>query len=168
MGTMDRPKQPVEEKLFELIRDTKVCMLTTVDPEGHLRSRPMGNLSAQKGPDLWFFTRDDGGKAAEIREHTAVNLSYVSPRAHYISVTGSAFLVKDRAMIERLWRPAYSAWFPRGLDDPGLALLRVVIERAEYWESPGAVAYAFSVAKALLTGRTAKPGEHQKINHILH
>jgi general stress protein 26 len=28
------------------------------------------------------------------------------------------------------------AWFPDGLDDPDLALLRVHVEAAEYWDSP--------------------------------
>ncbi len=36
--------------------------------------------------------------------------------------------------MEELWRPAYRAWFPQGLDDPPLALLKMDVEQAEYWD----------------------------------
>ena len=46
-----------------------------------------------------------------------------------------------------------------GLVDPQLALLRVRIERAEYWDAPGKAAYLLAVAKASLTGKPAQVGE---------
>ena len=55
------------------------------------------------------------------------------------------------------------AWFPQGLDDPQLALLRVNIERAEYWDSPGRAAYLLGIAKATLTGKPTNMGENRKM-----
>jgi hypothetical protein len=60
--------------------------------------------------------------------------------------------------------PLLKAWFPDGLDDPALALLRVDIEKAEYWDSPSStVVHLVGFVKALATGKTYEPGEHEKV-----
>jgi len=50
-------------------------------------------------------------------------------------VSGRASLVKDAARIEEMWSGRLKAWFPDGKKDPDLALLRVQVDRAEYWDS---------------------------------
>lgn len=151
-------------KLDELIHEIDVAMLTTATPDGTLRSRP---LASQKTPfegTLWFFTRAPSGKTREIREDEHVNLSYADPkRGRYVSISGTASLVRDRARAEELWRPELKAWFPDGLDDPDLALLRVAVSDAEYWDAPsGAMVRLAGALKSAVTGKV-NPGEHEKI-----
>src|SRR5690606_30642051 len=55
------------EKLRELIKDIDIAMLTTVDEDGSLRSRPMGTQEAEFDGDLWFFTSLTTGTAIEIQ-----------------------------------------------------------------------------------------------------
>ena len=38
--------------------------------------------------------------------------------------------------MKELWNHLYQAWFPQGLEEPDLALLKVDVERAEYWDAP--------------------------------
>jgi hypothetical protein len=40
------------------------------------------------------------------------------------------------AKAKELWDPNYQTWFPAGPTDPHLALIRVRVERAEYWDAP--------------------------------
>ena len=81
----------------------------------------------------------------------------------YLSISGSARLDRDRAHMQRLWTPWAKVWFPRGLDDPDLALLHVQIEKAEYWESPSSkVKRLFGLAKALTTGAKSAIGDNNK------
>ena len=55
-------------------------------------------------------------------------------------------------------------WFPKGIDDPDLALLCVHIEKAEYWESPGsAVKRLYALVKARTTGDKDAIGENRKL-----
>jgi len=64
-----------------------------------------------------------------------VNLGFASgDRQRYVSVSGRATLVRDPARAKELWKPILKAWFPGGLEDPNLALLRVSIEEAESWD----------------------------------
>jgi hypothetical protein len=50
------------------------------------------------------------------------------------------------------------------LDDPDLALLRVDVERAEYWDAPsGTMAEIAGFVKAAVTRRPADIGENEKV-----
>ena len=148
--------------LGDLIRDIKVAMLTTVASDGMLRSRPMVTQQVVFDGDLWFFTRADSAKADEVRRDEGVNLSYADPDAqHFVSVSGTARLVRDRRKAEELWHPLLRAWFPQGLDDPDLALLKVVVVKAESWDAPSStMVHIVGFVRALATGRPYEPGEH--------
>jgi hypothetical protein len=59
----------------------------------------------------------------------------------------------------------YRAWFPDGLDDPDLALLKVTVEQAEYWDSSSSMmVHLAGFVKALATGQPYAAGENEKID----
>jgi general stress protein 26 len=153
-------------KLGELIEDIDFAMLTTAEADGTLRSRPMSTQQVEFDGDLWFFTRASAPKVDEVRRDERVNVSYAKPEAQrYVSISGTAQIVRDRKKIEELWNPVLKAWFPKGLEDPDLALLKVNVEQAEYWDSPSStMAHIFGFVKALATGQSYQPGENKKIN----
>lgn len=167
---MTTPKQSREndlEKLRELVKDIDFCMLTTVDEGGDLHSRPMSsNGDIDADGDIWFFTSASSHKVNEITKLPKVNVSFADPdNQRYISVSGAAQLVRDRAKIDELWRPEFKMWFPKGKDDPEVALLRVNLEKAEYWDSPSStIGYALSFVSSLVTGNEPDLGENRKVN----
>jgi len=154
------------KKLSEMIKDIEIAMLTTAEPDGTLRSRPMATQKFEFDGDLWFFTRASSPKVDEIEQEHRVNVSYAAPdKQRYVSVSGRARLVRDKSKIKELWSPVLKAWFPKGLDDPDLALLKVSVEQAEYWDSPSStVAHLVGFVKAVATGTTYQPGENEKLN----
>ena len=154
------------KKLGEMIEGIDFAMLTTAEEDGTLRSRPMSTQQVEFNGDLWFFTRASSPKVEEVERERHVNVSYARPDAQrYISVSGKARLVRDPEKIKELWSPALKAWFPKGLDDPDLALLKVSVEGAEYWDSPSStVMHLVGFVKALATGQSYDPGENEKIN----
>src|SRR5207253_1026725 len=125
------------QKLAKLIKGIKFAMLTTADTDGTLHSRPMATQETDFDGALWFFTYADSGKVHELQQDRAVNVSYADPSSNrYVSVSGTAQVVHDRAKAKELWSPAHKAWFPDGLEDPNLALLRIQVTKAEYWDGP--------------------------------
>ena len=154
------------QHLGELIEDIKVAMMTTVEEDGSLRSRPMWTheLHTFEG-ELWFFTRQHSHKMDELEHDHHVNLSYAEPkRDQYVSLSGRCSMVKDREKMEKLWTPALKAWFPEGLEDPELSLLRVRVEKAEYWDTPSSrMVQLAGFVKASVTGRPADPGDNEKL-----
>ncbi|MBC5773440.1 pyridoxamine 5'-phosphate oxidase family protein [Pontibacter sp. KCTC 32443] len=153
-------------KLVDKIKDIDIAMMTTADEDGSLRSRPMRNMQINEDGIIWFFTGYESGKSHELKNDSHVNLSYAKPSDNvYVSVSGRASLSRDRAKIEELWNPALKAWFPEGKDDPNIGLIKVTIDKAEYWDSPNsAVVHLYGVVKAAITGQPADPGENKKIN----
>ena len=153
-------------RLKELIEEIRIAMLTTRDADGTLRSRPLQTLRCADEGTLWFFTSASSPKVAEAASDGGqVNLSYASPdKMDYVSISGRATLSRDRKLMEALWNKWVEVFFPKGIDDPDLALLRVDIEKAEYWDSPGtAVGRAYAIAKALVTGNKDATGENVKL-----
>ena len=123
------------EKLRALVKDIDFCMLTTADQDGTLRSRPMSTQQAEFDGDLWFFTAANTAKVEEVQRDHHVNVSYSDPEKNcYVSVSGTAQVMRDQAKINELWSPVLRAWFPKGPDDPNLALLKVTVNQAEYWD----------------------------------
>jgi general stress protein 26 len=161
-----KTREEAIEKLNKLIEDIDFAMLTTVDTDGVLRSRPMSTQEAEFDGTLWFFTSDKTHKVEEIERDNRVNASYAEPKDNvYVSVSGTASIVKDRAKMEELWNPILKAWFPKGLDDPSICLLKVDVEQAEYWDSPSStLVQVVGFVKAMVTGQRANGGENEKIN----
>ena len=158
---------PDFEKLKEMIKDIDFCMLSTIDENGYLHSRPMSlNSEVDEEANLWFFTSLNSLKAHEIERSPQVNASFSNPEeSQYVSLSGTAELVTDRAKIKELWKPALNAWFPDGPEQSDLALLKVRVERAEYWDSPSStVAQVFSFVSAIVSGKQVEIGENKKLN----
>jgi general stress protein 26 len=152
-------------KLHELIKDIRIAMLVTID-EGQLRARPMATQQTKFDGTLWFMTSSRTHKVEEIRKDNRVNISYSAPDDNtYISVSGHADIVTDRAKIKELWNPIYKAWFPEGLDDPSICLLKVDVSQAEYWDSSSStIVQVAGFVKAVATGKPADGGENEKLN----
>lgn len=126
--------------LANLIKDVEIAMFTTAQADGRLVSRPLGTQQVEFDGDLWFATGADSEKVAEIKANPQVNVAYASSgRNTYVSVSGKASIVADKAKIADLWSPAMDIFFPGGKDDPNLRLIRVRAESAEYWDGPGTV-----------------------------
>lgn len=153
------------KELAEKIKDIRIAMLTTAEEDGTLRSRPMATQKDEFDGTLWFFTADDSPKADEVGHNHNVNLSYADPGKNlYVSVSGTGQVVHDRQKAEELWSPFVKAWFPDGLEDPRLALLKVDVEQAEYWDSPNSkLVQIAGLAKALATGKPIEGGENEKV-----
>lgn len=157
------------EKLREMIKDIDLCMLTTVDESDDLHSRPMSlNGDVDEQGNLWFFTSSNSHKASEIERTPNVNVSFIdTDEQHYVSISGDAELVRDKQKIKELWKPVLKAWFPDGPDQPDVALLKVRVKKAEYWDTPSStIAQAISFVSAIFTGKQVEMGENKKLDGL--
>jgi len=125
------------QQLQNLIQGIDYGMLTTVYDDGSLHSCPMySNDEVDSDGTLWFFTYTNSHRVSEIEHNQQVNVSFTSSqKQRYVSISGTAQLVKDHNKMEELWRPELQTWFPQGLNEPDLALLKVSIKRVDYWDS---------------------------------
>jgi len=148
-----------EQHLWPLIKGIKFAMFTTHHGNGHLHSRPMTTQNKTMLDDkLWFFMSAKGDTAQEVTQQPQVNISYADPgKDVFVSVSGSAEVVDDKTQRQALWTKFAQAWFPGGVDDPDLALVRVTVSHAHYWNvTENKLTQLFVMAKAVFSGE--KPG----------
>jgi len=168
---MTTDNQHAQQQLRELIGEIRFAMFTSMGSDGHLRSRPMTTQNASSddqdtGHRLWFFMSRTSDTAVEIATNPHVNVSYAHPgKDAYVSVSGQAQVVEDRDIKQQLWSKMNEAWFPKGIDDPDLALVCVDIDGAEYWnvEESKLVQVAKMVKAAMTDTRPTDMGEHARV-----
>lgn len=138
MSTGPTSAADARPRITELIRDARICLLTTTGVDGRLVSRPMVLQQVEFDGDLWFFAAADSAKIRHIRVNPQVNIGFSDQRGQsWMSVAGTAQEAWDRDRAERLWQPLLWTWFPDGPGTPGLTLIKVHAGSAEYWDAPG-------------------------------
>lgn len=121
-------------RLNELIAGIDFAILTTVRPDTTLHSCPMAAHAADPAGVFWFISHSNTEKVEAVRTIQRVNLAFAEHATHrYVSVSGFCELVRDQSKQKELWDPSYASWFPAGLDDPSLILLKIDVQQAEYW-----------------------------------
>lgn len=151
-------------KITELIKGINFAMLTTIDTDGELVSRPMAHQDVEFDGDLWFFASRDSRKVSQIAANPHVGVTLASSST-WVSLNGSAEVVHDEQKAKDLWSTEIEAWFPQGPEDDSLVLIKVSSETAEYWDTPGGqVATALSLIKTKLTGARYNPGENEVVD----
>ena len=159
-------KETTHEHIWALVKDIRFAMLTTTDADGTLTARPMTTVQKQFDGSLWFFTSKSSPAAVAVGSNAEVGVQYVDTHADvYVSLSGTATLERDRVRMEGLWSPPVKAWFPEGIDDPDLVLLRVDVHKAEYWDvKESKPVQLFKMAKAVIKGeRVQDLGEHRTV-----
>ena len=142
-----------QQKLIDLMNDMSIGMMTTYGANGP-RSVPMARQQVEPSAELWFITARDTEHVADINANPQVSVTF-SARDSWVAMVGRASVVDDQAKLEELWNTFAEAWLPGGPEDPNATLIKVDIERGEYWDSPGSKAASLlSFVKAKVTGDT--------------
>jgi general stress protein 26 len=161
----DWSKEESLQYLRDKVKEVKTAMLTTYSEDKGFHSRPMGTADIDDDGNIWFFTDEFSTKANEISIENTVSLTYADTHNHtYLSINGDAELVDDREKMKALWNPFVKAFFPKGVDDPKLILLKITPADAEYWDSSSSsMVVLFNILKAAVTGTQYDEGKHGKI-----
>jgi general stress protein 26 len=140
------------ETFINVLKSFEVGMLATRG--GSLHARPMRVTDVSDEGTVIFVTSLESSKVSEI-EHDPRALVTFQGHARYVSAVGGIHIVKDKFEIRQMWQESWRVWFPHGLDDSSICLLRFEIYQGEYWNMAGAsgVKYLFEAARAYLSGR---------------
>jgi general stress protein 26 len=155
------------ERLHSLMKEFDTAMLVTRNTGGQLHARPLAIAERRDQGLLYFATAAESQKVREVELDDHVNVTMQDKR-RFVSVTGTARLTDDRALIEQLWSETWKIWFPKGKDDPSLRILIVDANEASYWDAGGieGLRYLFESAKAYVTG--ARPDSDGDQRHAAH
>jgi general stress protein 26 len=149
----------------EWVKGIDICMFTTVDEKGDITSRPMATIDIDEDENVWFFTNEFTEKIHEVSKDNTVSLIYAHPGKNtYLNVKGTCKVVIDRSKMKELWNPMMKAWFPGGLDDAKLCLVKVITKEAQYWNnSSNKMVVLPNMLKAIVKGEKYDEGVTGKI-----
>jgi general stress protein 26 len=146
-------RQDRQEKVRDLIRSTRLAMLTSVAPDGRLVSKPMATQDVEFDGDVYFIAERDSEKVRNITANPAVNVAYASNDS-WVSLAGHAAVVDDQEKLAELWNTFTDAWLEGGPENPNNILIKVSADSAEYWDTPGSkVTQVANLVKAKVTGK---------------
>lgn len=155
------------EVLWELIQDTRFCMLAHRHADGSLHSHPltMQNKSLDEDGSVYFFVSKKSEVGQRLRQDGNVNLSFANVKADtWVSISGRATLLEDARKKTELFGVIDKAWFD-GPDDPGMELVAVKIDEAEYWNvKENKLLQLLKMGKAAVTGTRPNLGEHAELH----
>ncbi|WP_107774778.1 pyridoxamine 5'-phosphate oxidase family protein [Nocardioides sediminis] len=150
------------ETVTEIMRETRIAVLTYHSAEGQLVSTPMGTQDFETPSTVWFITEKDTDKVRAIAADPRVNVAY-SSKAGWVSLSGTARLNEDRAKLAELWDASAGTFMSGGPEDDENALIEVSGLTAEYWESPGKVTAAIQMAKGLVSDAEPDLGDNDTV-----
>lgn len=156
---IEKQDSPERQRFATLVEHARVAMLTTLDGQGQLTSKPMSPLELDANGCIWFFTDRHSTTASQLER---LNLAFCdAERGDYVSVVGRGELLEDRERAQALWSPMARPWFPEGPESPQLLLLKITPQTVEYWDSPNSkMVRLFAIAASVAAAKPIGLGEH--------
>ncbi|KAL6246685.1 BLI-3 blue-light-inducible Bli-3 protein [Rhinocladiella similis] len=168
----------VETKIEELnsfVQSQKYGMMTTrIAESGLLVSRCMA-LAAQEsgGVDLLFHTNTESGKTHDLESDSHINISFCSANGSWASVSGTASVISDRAVVKKYYTPTLKTWVgdlgdgthDGSENDPRIGIIKVKTITATYAVSQGTfIGRGVEMVKGAITGEAAQVNALREIN----
>ncbi len=152
---------PDIDRIWELMSSISFCMLSNWNGE-HLHSRPMGAMVRREENAIYFFTDVRAHKDDEIARYPQVCLAFAHPGSQkYVSVSGRAEILRDKAKLHELWAVPAKAWWDSP-ENPNVRLIKVVPDEAECWDAPGNIISGLRIAFSIMRGH---PPDHTDEHH---
>ena len=117
-----------------------IAILSTHTEGGEIANRPMSNNGdVDYNGTSYYFTYEQARAVSDIQRNPKVALGFSSEGGVfsdgiYVAVEGMAELIRDKAVFEQHWTSDLDEWFEKGVDTPGIVLIRVTATRATYWK----------------------------------
>lgn len=128
-------------QIADAMADIDFAMLSTRSDGGQIAARPMSNNGDVKyDGDSYFFTWNESRMVKDIGREPHVGLSFQGRKGLlgkpplFISVEGSAELIRDKTAFEKHWNKDLEIWFDKGVETPGLVLIKVHAGRIHWWD----------------------------------
>lgn len=150
------------DQLFKLMSKLECCMFTTQRNNG-LRARPMTTIVRGDNGDVVMLSSRDSARHDEIHDNTPAVLTYSDGSRLFVSLSGTARISTDRALIREIWNPGAQAFWPHGPDDPRVVAIIVTPTEGEYWEGDNTFVSTVKFAYALAAGQAPDLGDRTRV-----
>jgi general stress protein 26 len=152
--------QELRDKLWDALQSDRIVMLGVMGPEDP-HKRPMAAQIMDDSTSIWFFGDNTTELAHAVSGGASKAEACFASKGHdlFACLHGPFAVEMDRTMIDALWSPQVSAWYPEGKDDPKLVLFRFDPSQAEIWDAESSL---LASVKALFGEDPSEKSEAEK------
>jgi general stress protein 26 len=122
--------------LVSVMKEFRFLMLVTYGVDQGISARPMSVADVTDAGEVFLTTRRDSQIVKDLEADPAVQLIYQSS-TQFASVSGHGTTSTDRRLIERLWKADWKVWYPGGVNDQSIVIIRIEPRLGEYWDQSG-------------------------------
>lgn len=139
-------EQEILDRASSLMKQCKVCFLSTVNGTGFPETRAMLNLRnpihypnlealfVEEGLTLYFSTNTSSDKVAQMRRNSVACVYFVDESSFVgLMLQGRVEVLNDAPTQRRIWQQGWEMYYPQGPEDPDHTVLRIRPERLEMY-----------------------------------
>jgi pyridoxamine 5'-phosphate oxidase len=136
--TIDQAKK----KALELVKNSKTAVLATVDAKGYPNMRAMLNLEWDGLKTFYFSTELSSAKVKQALKNKKAGVCFFDDKMFKgLRLVGDIKIRKDKEAKEKLWRPGFEMYYPKGVTDPGYCVLELKVKSGSYYQGFDVVAF---------------------------
>ena len=115
-----------------VIGQARYATLVTLDADGHPQARIVDPFAPEDDFTIWIGANAATRKIAQIAANPKATLLYFDqPRQHYVTVIGTAAIVRDPAEKARRFKPEWKAFYKKGSAGDDYVLVKITALRLE-------------------------------------
>lgn len=154
-SAQDLNHSPAVEKIRQLAKSARVCFFGTTHGSPPLDVRPMTVQEVDVVGNLWFLSARSSALNKDIARNPKVQLLFANPAdSEFLNLQGFATIHDTKAFREKYYTPLAKTWFPGGVNDPELTVIRVMPREGHYWDTVyGKAVTLLMVAVGAVTGQ---------------
>ncbi|MBV3636420.1 pyridoxamine 5'-phosphate oxidase family protein [Bacteroides cellulosilyticus] len=124
--------ETMREKAAQMLRESEVVVLTSVNEEGYPRPVPMSMVKSEDISTVWMSTGSDSMKTEDFRKNPKGGLCFHA-QGNSVCMTGDVEVITDQNVKQELWQDWFINHFPGGPTDPNYVILKLTANHATYW-----------------------------------
>ncbi len=123
------------QKGLELIKNSKIAMIGTVDDDGYPNIKAMVNLVSEGMDTIWFSTNTSSKRVPQIKKNKKASVYFVDQDSFMgLMLIGEMEVVRDEASRKKLWFEGSERYYPLGISDPDYCVLRFTARKGNYYQ----------------------------------
>ena len=103
--------ETMREKAAQMLRESEVVVLTSVNKEGYPRPVPMSMVKSEDISTVWMSTGSDSVKTEDFRKNRKADYASMH-RGNSVCMTGDVEVITDQNVKQELWQDWFINHFP--------------------------------------------------------
>ncbi len=138
MNNVDSVETEEFEKILLKMKDIQVSFLNTQFEDGVITRPMIARFDEADRTAMYFISGGEGSQVDAMLNDKMVSVS-MSDKSQkiYIVIKGKCTLTKSKAKIKLFWNSMTDLWFPKGLENSDVSLIKMDFDTLECWDSSG-------------------------------